>query len=92
VDAANRNGISVTVCGQMSSEPRFIPLLIGMGLRTLSVTPISIPEVKDLIRHVSVEQAEEIASHALTLDVAKDVENYLRGKLARLHPDHSPVD
>ena len=92
VDAANRNGITVTVCGQMSSEPRFIPLLIGMGLRTLSVTPISIPEVKDLIRHVSVEQTEEIARHALTLDVAKDVENYLRGELARLHPDHSPVD
>lgn len=92
VDAANRHGISVTVCGQMSSEPRFIPLLIGMGLRTLSVTPISIPEVKDLIRHVSVEQAEEIARHALTLDVAKDVENYLLGELARLHPDHSPVD
>lgn len=92
VDAANRHGISVTVCGQMSSDPRFIPLLIGMGLRTLSVTPISIPEVKDLIRHVSVEQAEEIARHALTLDVAKDVENYLLGELARLHPDHSPVD
>ena len=92
VDAANRNGITVTVCGQMSSEPRFIPLLIGMGLRTLSVTPISIPEVKDLIRHVSVEQTEKIARHALTLDVAKDIENYLRGELARLHPDHSPVD
>ena len=92
VDAANRHGISVTVCGQMSSEPRFIPLLLGMGLRTLSVTPIAIPEVKDLIRHVSVEQAEEIARHALTLDVARDVENYLRGELARLHPDHSPVD
>jgi phosphotransferase system enzyme I (PtsI) len=92
VDAANRHGINVTVCGQMSSDPRFIPLLVGMGLRTLSVTPISIPEVKDIIRHVSVEQANEIARHALSLDIARDVENYLRGELARLHPDHSPVD
>lgn len=92
VDAAERHGISVTVCGQMSSEPRFIPLLVGMGLRTLSVTPIAIPEVKDLIRHVSVKQAAGIARHALTLDVARDVENYLRGELSRLHPDHSPVD
>lgn len=92
VDAANRHGINVTVCGQMSSDPRFIPLLVGMGLRTLSVTPISIPEVKDIIRHVSVGQAEEIARHALALDIARDVENYLRGELSRIHPDHSPVD
>jgi phosphotransferase system enzyme I (PtsI) len=92
VDAANRHGINVTVCGQMSSDPRFIPLLVGMGLRTLSVTPISIPEVKDIIRHVSVEQADEIARHALALDIARDVENYLRGELSRIHPDHSPVD
>jgi len=92
VDAANRNQISVTVCGQMSSDPRYIPLLVGMGLRTLSVTPSSIPEVKDLIRHVTIGQAEEIARHALALDVARDVETYLRGQLARIHPDHSPVD
>jgi phosphotransferase system enzyme I (PtsI) len=92
VDAAQRNGINVTVCGQMSSDPRFIPLLVGMGLRNLSVTPSSIPEVKDLIRHVTIGQVEEIARHALALDVARDVETYLRGELARIHPDHSPVD
>ncbi len=87
VEAAKFEDIPVNVCGQMSSEPRFIPLLIGMGLRTLSVTPSSIPEVKDLIRHLTILECEEIAKHALTLDVARDVENYLKGQLLRFAPD-----
>ena len=82
--AAKAQGIPVTVCGQMSSDPRFIPLLVGLGLRNLSVTPISIPEVKDVIGHLSAQKAEKIARHALTLDVARDVENYLRGELGTL--------
>lgn len=85
VDAGKAHGIPVTVCGQMSSELRFIPLLLGLGLRNLSVTPIVIPEVKDLIRHLSSTRTEEIAKHALTLDIARDVENYLRGELDRLY-------
>jgi len=84
VEAGKAHGIPVNACGQMSSEARFIPLLIGLGLRHLSVTPSSIPEVKDLIRHLTASQAEEIARHALTMDLARDVENYLKGELDRL--------
>jgi len=46
-----------------------------------------IPEIKEVIRHLSITQAEEIAAHALTLDVARDVESYVRGELKRLCPD-----
>lgn len=92
LDAAKQAEIPVTVCGQMSSDPRFIPLLVGMGLRNLSVTPISIPEVKNVIQHFSIDQAKEIAEKALTLDVARDVENFLRGELSGFHPDHQSFD
>ncbi|MFN9971670.1 MAG: putative PEP-binding protein, partial [Phycisphaerae bacterium] len=44
--AAARYDKPVTVCGQMSSDPRFIPLLLGLGLRSLSVTPHAIPRLK----------------------------------------------
>lgn len=81
VDAARSRGIPVTVCGQMSSDPKFIPLLIGLGLRHLSVTPAAIPEVKSIIGKLSLQKAEEIAAHALSLDVARDVENFLRGEI-----------
>jgi phosphotransferase system enzyme I (PtsI) len=85
--ASQKRGIPVNVCGQMSSDPKFVPLLIGMGLRQLSVTPHAIPELKEVVRTITIPQAEAIARHAETLDVARDVENYLRGELKKICPD-----
>ncbi len=85
--AGQKRDIPVTICGQMSSDPKFVPLLIGMGLRQLSVTPHAIPELKEVVRTITIPQAEEIARHAETLDVARDVENYLRGELKKICPD-----
>jgi phosphotransferase system enzyme I (PtsI) len=87
VEAGQIEDIPVTVCGQMSSDPKFVPLLLGLGIRNVSVTPISISEVKDVVRNFSIEDAEELTKHALLLDVARDVENYLRTELNRLCPD-----
>ncbi len=87
VNAARRASIPVTVCGQMSSDPIYSALLLGLGVRQLSVTPHVIPEIKDVVRHLSITQAEAIAAHALTLDVARDVESYLRGELKKFCPD-----
>jgi phosphotransferase system enzyme I (PtsI) len=87
VTAAKNHGISVTVCGQMSSDTIYTALLIGMGLRQLSISPHAIPEVKEVIRHLTIPQAEAIAAHAQSLEVARDVENYLRGELKKICPD-----
>jgi phosphotransferase system enzyme I (PtsI) len=87
VSAGLKAGISVTVCGQMSSDPKFAPLLVGMGLRQLSTTPHAIPEVKEMIRNLTLPQAEEIAARALQFDLARDVEGYLRGELKKICPD-----
>lgn len=87
VQAGQHHDVPVTACGQMSSDPKFIPLLVGMGLRQLSATPHAIPEIKEIIRHLTIPQAESIAEHALKLDVARDVENYLRGELNKITPD-----
>ncbi len=87
VTAARKHNISVSVCGQMSSDPVFIPLLVGIGLRQLSVTPHAIPELKEVIRNLTVSKAERIASRAETLDIARDVEAYLRGELKKICPD-----
>ncbi|MBQ17786.1 MAG: phosphoenolpyruvate--protein phosphotransferase [Planctomycetaceae bacterium] len=85
--AAAKYDVPVTVCGQMSSDPMFIPLLVGMGIRKFSSTPHAIPELKEVIRNLTIEQAEQIAEHAESLDLARDVENYLRGELNRICPD-----
>jgi len=90
VQAGNEQGIPVTVCGQMSSDPKYLPLLIGLGLRQLSMTPHAIPNQKEMARQLTVEEAEEITRHARTLDTARDVENYLRGELGRICPELLP--
>lgn len=87
VKVADEAKIPVTVCGQMSSDPRFVPLLIGMGLRELSATPHAIPEIKEVIRNITIEQAEEIAAHVDKLELARDIESYLRGELNKICPD-----
>ena len=87
LDAAREHDRPVTVCGQMSSDPKFVPLLIGMGLRNLSAAPYAIPELKEVVRNLTISHAEEIAAHAESLDLARDVENYLRDELNKLRPD-----
>lgn len=76
----------VNVCGEMSGEPLYIPLLVGLGLRQLSATPRKIPEIKRVIRVLKVAEAERIAEHALTLESARQVRNYLRDQLGKILP------
>ncbi|MGD9857278.1 MAG: phosphoenolpyruvate--protein phosphotransferase [Planctomycetaceae bacterium] len=87
VAAGRKHDVPVTVCGQMSSDPKFVPLLVGLGLRQLSVTPHVIPELKEVVRSLTIPQAESIAEQATKLELARDVETFLRGELNKLCPD-----
>jgi phosphotransferase system enzyme I (PtsI) len=89
VEAAGRENKPVTVCGQMSSEPRFLPVLLGMGIRHISVIPAMIPELKEVIRNLDLVHATAIAKHVNGLDSARDVENYLRGELHKICPAYA---
>jgi phosphoenolpyruvate-protein phosphotransferase (PTS system enzyme I) len=57
VEAAMRRGVPVSVCGEMAGEPRFAALLLGLGLRNLSMAPRNIPRVKQRIRALDVVAA-----------------------------------
>jgi phosphotransferase system enzyme I (PtsI) len=87
VQAARRHDVSVNVCGEMSGEPLYTMLLLGLGLRQLSVTPHNIPEIKKLIRSVTVDEAVVVAREALRLETARDVNNYLREQTRRVLPE-----
>ncbi len=77
----------VALCGEMSSDVLFTSLLLGLGLEEFSVIPAVIPEVKRVIRGVTMEQAREIAAKALSLPSAADVLAYLRRRMPDLLPD-----
>ena len=86
VEAADAAGIPVTVCGQMSSDPKYLPLLIGMGLRQISVTPQAVPVLKEVIRHLSVADAQEIFSRVSEFESARDIDFYLKKEIERFLP------
>jgi phosphotransferase system enzyme I (PtsI) len=90
VQAGKRHELVVNVCGEMSGEPIYTLLLLGMGLRQLSVTPHSIPEIKKIIRSVTLEEAEAVAREAMSLETARDVNNYLREQTRRILPEVVP--
>ena len=52
VEAAARRRIPVGICGEMAGEPRYAALLLGLGLRELSMSPGSLPRVKHRIRNL----------------------------------------
>jgi phosphotransferase system enzyme I (PtsI) len=86
VEAARREQIEVNVCGEMSGEPLYAPLLVGLGIRQLSATPRKIPEIKRVIRHLHVQEAERLADSVMKLETARQVGNYLRDHLRRILP------
>jgi phosphotransferase system enzyme I (PtsI) len=87
IDTALRHDVPISMCGQMCGNPLYTMLLLGMGLRTMSVTPAAIPEIKRVCRSVSLPQCEQVAKRALQFDSAHNVRTYLKEELSRVLPD-----
>lgn len=73
INEANQEKVPVTVCGEIASDPRFTPLLLGLGVQELSVTPRYLPLIKNAIRSTSIVDAVHLAEKALTLTTAQEV-------------------
>ncbi len=80
-------GRAVTVCGEMAGQPRAFALLLGMGVRSFSMSPAFIPYIKEFARHVSLADARHMLEHALQLHTTVKVTHYLTDQLKRLCPD-----
>jgi len=65
VEAAHRHGLWVGVCGEMAGDPALVPLLLGLGVDELSVTPAGVPPVKYLVRRLPHARAVRLAEFAL---------------------------
>jgi phosphotransferase system enzyme I (PtsI) len=87
VKAAIGAGRPISMCGQMCGNPLYTMLLIGIGLRSLSVTPSAVPEIKRVCRSVSLEQCQKIADQVRTLETARDVKTYLKEELSKVFPE-----
>jgi multiphosphoryl transfer protein len=70
--------IEAGVCGAMASDPQAIPVLIGLGVRELSIVPAQIPRVKRLLRTLDPESCTALARQALLLPDARAVRSLVR--------------
>jgi phosphotransferase system enzyme I (PtsI) len=81
LDACQRTGTPVTLCGEMAGQPRSVLVLLGMGLRRFSMSPAFIPTVKELLASVTTAQAERFAHHVLQLSTSDEIRSYLTSRL-----------
>ncbi len=86
IDEAHKAGIWVGMCGEMAGEPLFTPLLLGLGLDELSMSPVVIPEIKKIIRSLTLTEAKELSKKALKLSTAQQIEVLLKEKVKKILP------
>ena len=73
VNAGAQHDRLVAVCGGLASEPAAVPILIGLGVRELSVVPTLVPQLKSLIRTLTLDACRSLAQQALAMDTAEAV-------------------
>ncbi|HDI78600.1 MAG TPA: phosphoenolpyruvate--protein phosphotransferase [Desulfobacteraceae bacterium] len=86
VQAASRQDIEVSLCGEMAGDPLCIPLLLGLGITDLSMNPGNIPIVKSLIRAMSMEEVRQDLESIMDMETAEEVKDYLYDKMSPLLP------
>jgi len=78
--AAHREGITVSVCGEMVTEPLSTLLLVGLGIDELSMTPWNIMECKKFIRSISYEEARTTVHQVMSMPDAEEINRFLKKK------------
>jgi len=90
IRSGERHDVPVSLCGEMGGDPEYTLLLLGLGLRTFSCAPTAIPEIKKIIRSVTMEQAAVVAQRVMSFDSEKETINYLRVETRKVLPEAYP--
>ncbi len=77
VSAAKAAGIEVFLCGEMAGDPINLPVLLGLELDAISMNPISIPTIKNVVRTLSFRDAKGFVEEVLRQATASDVLNLI---------------
>jgi phosphotransferase system enzyme I (PtsI) len=87
IQDAHKAQIDVAVCGEMASEPDYIMMLLGLGIRTISITPPMIPEIKQIIRSVTIEDCNDVARRVLGMNSERQIAGFLRSATRKILPE-----
>ncbi len=92
IAACNKANKPVTLCGEMAGAPRAYVLLLGMGLRSFSMSPAFIPTIKELTHHLCFSSAEAILRQALQLKTTSEVIRFMGQQIDELAPNLRLLD
>ena len=87
IDAGHDKGISVGMCGEMASDPKYTLLLLGMGLDQYSTNADALLKIKKIVRSVSFQDAQEVAKQALSYTSASEIEEFITQLMEERFPD-----
>lgn len=90
VEAGNKANIEVSVCGEVASDPFYVPILIGMGIKHISLSPSSIPEIKKVITSIRSSEWRRIWQEELVdMDDKEKIKSRIREKVLKDCPELS---
>ena len=92
IRSCNQAQVPVTLCGEMAGQNGAFILLLGMGLRSFSMSPAFVPSIKELAAHVTLNQAERILNRAMQLTTTSHVKRFMRAQVKKLAPNLSILD
>ncbi|MEI6971415.1 MAG: phosphoenolpyruvate--protein phosphotransferase [bacterium] len=87
IEAGHGHGVWVGVCGEMAADPIVCPLLLGLGIDELSVSPSAVPVIKDIIRSITMSQARDLAALAMEARSAVEVLEACRDLIRQTAPE-----
>ena len=87
IRAANNAKIGVSLCGEMAGDPLCVPMLLGLGIKELSINVRAIPLVKKIIRAISLEGARADFENFIKLGTANEVRAYMADRMKGLVPE-----
>lgn len=87
-EVAKENDIKVFMCGEMAGDPINLPILLGLGMDELSMNPQSIPMVKQMVRALSVADAQSFMKEVLKKTRAKDILDMIKTTFGSILADN----
>ncbi|MUM77740.1 phosphoenolpyruvate--protein phosphotransferase [Pseudodesulfovibrio sp. F-1] len=87
VDAAHQAGIEVSLCGEVASDPFCVPILLGMGIDSLSLTPQAIPGIKRIIRQTNMHDCRKLLRKVLECRTVSRINGLVMDNIFKSFPD-----
>ena len=87
-EAAAKNDVPVSLCGEMAADPRYTWVLVGLGVGELSMHPSAIPVIKHIIRSSTSDEMKALAARAMAVDSSVEAEEIVLSAMRERFPEH----